>query len=164
LFKPDPQKKQDKEQNLKVGLLTVVMLTCTNVSWVQAIRKRLDNAGFSGIEDEQINYALSSKYAAGDVDKAINLAILFQESVEGLIKPYNPSVYMKGAENRDFVTCWLDSVLFAMFAKLTSFEPILYTEFEDEPRRRLATLIRLWVNMMRTGMLVQTDIVCALVS
>lgn len=79
--------------------------------------------------------------------------------MEGIIKPFNPNVRMRGAENREAVTCYLDSVLFAMFARLGSFEPILYTRFDDEPRRRLSTLIRLWVNMLRTGMLIQTDVV-----
>lgn len=87
------------------------------------------------------------------------MVVLFQESVEGVIKPYNPSVHMEGAENREGVTCYLDALLFSMFARLGSFEPILYTIFDDEPRRRLSTLIRLWVNMLRTGKLIQTDVV-----
>jgi hypothetical protein len=86
--------------------------------------------------------------------------ILFQNSVEGVIKPCNPAIHMKGAENRELVTCYLDALLFAMFARLGSFEPILYAVPDDEPTRRLATLIRLWVNMLRSGMLIQTDIVC----
>lgn len=111
------------------------------------------------LDEPQIEYALQTKYAGGDPDKALEILILFQESVEGLVRPYDHNVYMKGAENRENVTCYLDSLLFAMFARLGSFEPILYTTFEDEPRRRLSTLIRLWVNMLRTGKLIQTDIV-----
>ncbi len=88
------------------------------------------------------------------------MLVLFQESVEGIVRSYDPNIHMLGAENRGAVTCYLDSLLFAMFARLGSFEPILYTQFEDEPRRRLSTLIRLWVNMLRTGKLIQTDIVC----
>lgn len=87
------------------------------------------------------------------------MVVLFQESVEGIIKPYDPSIHMEGAENRQAVTCYLDSLLFAMFARLGSFEPILRNTFDDEPRRRLSVLIRLWVNMLRTGKLIQTDIV-----
>lgn len=110
------------------------------------------------IEEQQIEYALLTKFADGDTDKAFELLVLFQESVEGIVRPYNADVYMKGAENRAAVTCYLDSLLFAMFARLGSFEPILYTTFDDEPRRRLSTLIRLWVNMLRSGKLIQTDI------
>jgi len=79
--------------------------------------------------------------------------------VEGVIKPYNSSIAMQGAVNREAVTCYLDSVLFAMFAKLDSFEPILYKSFEDDARNNLSMLIRLWVNMMRSGKLIDIDIV-----
>lgn len=127
---------------------------------IATLKNRLSLLGYAP-DEPQINYALTSKHADGDLEKAFELLILFQESVDGIVKPYNPLVHMRGAENRDAVTCYLDSVLFAMFARLGSFEPILYTRFDDEPRRRLSTLIRLWVNMLRTGMLIQTDIVCA---
>jgi len=111
------------------------------------------------VDDDQIIYVLKSKHAAGDLDKAVELLILFQQAVDGVIRPYDPKIVIKGSENREAVTCYLDSVLFAMFARLTSFEPILHNTFEDEPRRRLATLIRLWVNMLRSGLLIHTDIV-----
>ena len=96
----------------------------------------------------------------GDADKAVEMVVLFQESVNGVIKPVNPAIQMVGAVNRELISCYLDSTLFAMFARLGSFEPILYTIFEDEETRRLATLIRLWVNMLRMGMLIREDIVC----
>ncbi|TVY20160.1 hypothetical protein LARI1_G001428 [Lachnellula arida] len=142
IFKTDPQKKADKELSVKIS----------------KIKDRLQQKGFTGIEDEQVNYALSSEQANGDVDKAFGMVLLFQESVEGQIKVYDPKINMVGAVNREFVTCYLDSLLFAMFARLGSFEPILHNTFEDEPRRRLATLIRLWVNMLRSGKLITTDI------
>ncbi|KUJ20129.1 cysteine proteinase [Mollisia scopiformis] len=142
LFKADPQKKSEQEQNNKIS----------------SIKQRLQGIGYSNIEDEQIHYALASKYANGDADRALDMVVLFQESVEGIVKPYNPKVHMLGAENKDAVTCYLDTLLFSMFGRLSSFEPLLYTNFDDEPRRRLSTLIRLWVNMLRTGKLIQTDI------
>ena len=117
--------------------------------------------GRTGIEDEQIIYGLNSKHANGDVGKALELLIIFQDSVENVIRPYNPNIHLLGAENRDNVTCWLDSLLFAMFVRLKNFEPILYnTSFADDKKRDLATHVRLWVNMLRSGMLIQTDIVC----
>ncbi|TVY45208.1 hypothetical protein LOCC1_G003507 [Lachnellula occidentalis] len=142
IFKTDPQKKADKELSTKIS----------------KIKDRLQQRGFTGIEDEQVNYALSSEQANGDVDKAFGMVLLFQESVEGQIRVYDPKIHMVGAINREYVTCYLDSLLFAMFARLGSFEPILHNTFEDEPRRRLATLIRLWVNMLRSGKLITTDI------
>lgn len=68
-----------------------------------------------------------------------------------------------GAVNREGVTCYLDALLFAMFARLGSFEAMLYKNFEDPPRKKLATLLRLWVNILRAGKLITTDIVCILI-
>jgi hypothetical protein len=69
--------------------------------------------GYRNIEDEQINYALSSKHAEGDTEKAFEMVLLFQESVDGVVKPYDPTVLMLGAENREGVTCYLDALLYA---------------------------------------------------
>lgn len=140
--KEDPQKKADNEQSNKLNM----------------IRSRLAEKGYTRIEDEQISYALGTQYADGDVEKALEMVLLFQDSVEGIIKPYNSEINMLGAENREMVTCYIDSLLFAMFGRLSSFEPILCTSFDDEPRRRLSTLIRLWVNMLRDGKLIKKDI------
>ena len=85
--------------------------------------------------------------------------MLLEESEEGIIKNYDPSVKLLGAINREGVTCYLDALLFAMFAVLGSFEAMLYKNFEDAPRTRLATLLRLWVNLLRQGRLITTGIV-----
>ncbi len=66
---------------------------------------------------------------------------------------------MLGAENREAVTCYLDALLFAMFAKLESFECMLRGESLDEAPKRLAALLRLWVNLLRSGKLIETDMV-----
>jgi hypothetical protein len=46
-----------------------------------------------------------------------------------------------------------------MFARLDCFEAVLYKQFPEEPRNKLAVLIRYWVNMLRSGQLITTDIV-----
>lgn len=46
-----------------------------------------------------------------------------------------------------------------MFARLNNFEGLLYDLYEDAPRKRLAGLLRLWVNMLRREKLITTDIV-----
>lgn len=102
------------------------------------------------------------KFSNGDPDKAFGLLVLFEDTLEGIIKEYNPHVKLLGAENRESVTCYLDALLFAMFARLDSFEAMLYDNFSDSPRKKLAALLRLWVNMLRTGRLVTVDIVCRL--
>ena len=160
LFKYDPQRKLEKEQEAKVGSVRELSRLVAHWLQIQLMKERLASLGYINVGDQQLQYGLFSRHAGGNVDKAMELVVLFQESVEGVIKPYNPAVDMKGAINNKGVTCWLDSLLFAMFARLPSFEPILCTIYDDEPRRRLSTLIRLWVNMLRSGMLINTDVVC----
>lgn len=95
----------------------------------------------------------------GNVEYAIRLLRLYDDAAHGKIHPANPQLNMVGAVNRENVTCYLDSLLFSMFARTDSFEGILSAEYPDEPRKRLVTLLRLWVNMLRTGRLITTDIV-----
>ena len=77
----------------------------------------------------------------------------------GKIVRYDSNVKMAGAENRGAVTCYLDSLLFAMFARFDAFERMLKRDFDDESRRKLATVLRLWVNLLRSGELIHTDTV-----
>lgn len=102
-----------------------------------------------------------STYAQGDVEKAFELLLILEDSIEGILRGYSPSTKLLGAQNRKGVTCYLDSLLFAMFARLDFFEAILYKSFTDEkdPRKNLAIILRLWVNMLRSGKLITTDIV-----
>ncbi len=118
---------------------------------------RLQGAGVANIQEEQAQYALS--WYPSDLDKAYNLLVLANESIEGELKEYDPRIKMLGAANRNMVTCYLDSLLFAMFARLDSFEAMLYDNFDDEPRKRLAAILRLWVNFLRTGQLIRVDLV-----
>ena len=111
------------------------------------------------ISDQYIHFALTGMYANGDVEKALEILLLQQKSFSGIIMPYNPNVSMLGAENRGNVTCYLDALLFAMFAKLEAFECMLKNDSSDEAQRKLATLVRLWVNMLRSGKLIHTDMV-----
>lgn len=111
------------------------------------------------VTHENIRYALTSKFASGDVDKAMEMLDLQRKSFAGTILPYDPNVKMLGAENRGNVTCYLDALLFAMFAKLEAFECMLKNEFATDAQRQLAALIRLWVNMLRSGKLIQVNMV-----
>ncbi|MCJ1467646.1 hypothetical protein MMC07_006271 [Pseudocyphellaria aurata] len=125
---------------------------------IKALSQRLARVGITNFKEPDIGFVLNAAYAKGDSEKAFDLLVLLEESEEGIIKEYDPSVKLLGAINREGVSCYLDSVLFAMFARLGSFEAILFNNFEDEPRKRLATLLRLWVNTLRVGKLITTDI------
>jgi hypothetical protein len=118
---------------------------------------RLQGAGITRMQEEHAHHALS--WCPEDLDKAYNILLLANESLEGELKDYDPNIVMLGAINRNMVTCYLDALLFAMFARLDSFEAMLYDNFEDEPRRKLAAVLRLWVNLLRTGQLIRVELV-----
>ncbi|KAL4883298.1 ubiquitin carboxyl-terminal hydrolase-domain-containing protein [Aspergillus karnatakaensis] len=123
---------------------------------IKTLERRVSQLGITGFSEEHLTYAL--QYAHGDVEKAFELLLLVEDSMEGIIKGYTPRTKLLGAENREGVTCYLDALLFAMFARLDCFEGILYKNFSDEPRGKLSMLLRLWVNMLRSGKLITTDI------
>ncbi|KAL2130564.1 hypothetical protein VTI74DRAFT_6232 [Chaetomium olivicolor] len=143
IFKTDSAKQaaREKEEEEKVDI----------------VAQRLEELNFPEVTKDIIRLTLRSNFAAGDVDKAIELVQLQQQSFSGIIQRYDPNVEMLGAENRGNVTCYLDSLLFAMFAHLTAFESMLKQELETEEQRKLAALLRLWVNMLRSGKLIHTD-------
>ncbi|KAI0016216.1 ubiquitin carboxyl-terminal hydrolase-domain-containing protein [Xylariomycetidae sp. FL0641] len=124
---------------------------------IEEVRRKLAETDFPALNDDQIRYALNLKYSGQDVDKAIEILTLQRQSLDGKITPYDPAVNMLGAENRGNVTCYLDSLLFAMFAKLESFECMLEGDKGNEEQKNLAALLRLWVNMLRSGKLIEMD-------
>lgn len=46
-----------------------------------------------------------------------------------------------------------------MFLRFDCFQAILYNSFPDPTRNHLVILLRLWVNLLRLGKLITTDIV-----
>lgn len=138
----DPHRKPDKEEERKV----------------KGILERLRHYGIDTMVEANVEYALRAPGSNGDSQAAFRLLMLLQDTYEGIVKPFDSHVRLLGAVNRDAVTCYLDALLFAMFARLDSFEAMVYDSFEDMPRRKLAGLLRLWVNMLRSGRLITTDI------
>lgn len=119
---------------------------------------------------ENISAALQSNYANGDVKKTLELLSHFFSSLEGKITPittldiFSIPKYNRilGAENRNGVTCYLDTLMFAMFARLESFEPMLNGDNKGGDKENLAAMMRLYINMLRSGCIVTTDITKAL--
>src|SRR4051794_31570157 len=101
---------------------------------VKALVQRIKQLGITALEEGHISYALQATH--GDTEKAFSLLLLLEDSIEGIIRTYTPNTKLLGAENRGGVTCYLDALLFAMFARLDCFEAILYKSFSDEPRRK----------------------------
>ncbi|KZM20153.1 uncharacterized protein EKO05_0002818 [Ascochyta rabiei] len=123
---------------------------------VAMLLSRLQGAGIARLGKEQAEHALD--WYPDDIDQAYDVLVLANESIEGELKDYDPIVNMVGAINRNMVTCYLDALLFAMFARLDSFEAMLYDNFDDEPRKKLAATLRLWVNLLRTGRLIKVEL------
>lgn len=123
---------------------------------IKSILARLQRYGITSITEANVAYALG---VTTEEEDAFQLCVLLQDTYEGLVTPYNPNAKLLGAVNRDGVTCYLDALLFAMFARLDSFEAMMYKALEDPARKKLAGLLRLWVNMLRSGRLITSDVV-----
>ncbi|KAG5950553.1 hypothetical protein E4U53_004853 [Claviceps sorghi] len=125
---------------------------------VEQVLHRLETLGVSGITEELIKDVMLSNIGDGDVKKTVDFIVSERKAASGLIVPYNPMIRMLGAENRGNVTCYLDSLLFAMFSKLDAFECMLKSDFAmEDPRLKLVILLRVWVNLLRSGNLIRTD-------
>lgn len=125
---------------------------------IKTIKQKLLQTKGVLLKDGQILWALRSHACRGECDAAYHLLVALSDASEGILTPFDPSVRLRGAANREMVTCFLDSTLFSMFSRLDSFEAMLYNSFEDEAKERLAFLLRLWVNLLRSGQLISTDI------
>ncbi|GAB5585407.1 hypothetical protein Unana1_00307 [Umbelopsis nana] len=84
----------------------------------------------------------------------------FQDADDGILAPPNPlKTTMLGSENDQLTSCYIDALLFSMYATTTVFDPLLTSDTEDDDfdKRRLQTALRLIVNRLREGHLVRTD-------
>lgn len=114
----------------------------------------------------QVILLLKSPFTHGDVIKTFLLIRYFQLSDMGYFITNDPydrmgcRIYLLGAENWENVMCYLDSLLFSMFANLESFEPILFilNKHSNPLVTQLSGLLRVYVNLLRLGNLITTDI------
>lgn len=109
------------------------------------------------LKDVHIIWALRSYFARGNADSAYDFLMILSDSSEFIIRDYDAQTRLLGSENREGVTCYLDSVLFSIFAKLDSFEAMLLKDFPDRPRAKLGLLLRVWVNLLRSGKLITAE-------
>ncbi|ATZ58724.1 hypothetical protein BCIN_16g04250 [Botrytis cinerea B05.10] len=125
---------------------------------ISRIRSLLESDGHNDVKDDQILFCLNSIYANGNVEKAHQILLVFHNSLSGVIYPYDPKITMLGAQNSRGVTCWLDSFLASLFTVPTQFQELLNNFYEDPLKQNLIQLIRLWVNLMRSGILIEVNI------
>lgn len=88
---------------------------------VSKISGELAKAGIK-VDDKAIQRVLRGRYANGNPDKALELLVMIEDSNDGIVSRVQTERTMLGAENNGGVTCYLDTLLFAMFARLDAFE------------------------------------------
>lgn len=78
------------------------------------------------VSEETIKRVLRGRYAGGNPDKALDLLVMIEDSNDGIVARIKPDSETKlaGAENHGGTTCYLDTLFFAMFAKIDAFEVV----------------------------------------
>lgn len=101
---------------------------------VPKIANELQKVGIQ-VTEETIKRVLRGRYANGDPDKALDLLVMIEDSNDGIVARVKPEEETKllGAENHGGVTCYLDTLLFAMFARLDAFEVVLKSSCLHSP-------------------------------
>ncbi|KAG2225603.1 hypothetical protein INT45_013714, partial [Circinella minor] len=100
--------------------------------------------------------------SAWDTHVAINELEDYHEANNGLLFPpprIDSDTILLGSENDGNTSCYIDSLLFAMFIGLSSFDPLLTYDIPDEfeSQQRLQTLLRFFVNKFRRGHLIKAE-------
>lgn len=141
------------------------------------------------ITHKEIEEALDNDFANGDTSKAITLLQFYFDAVDGhvtsmrgerrnpsagslLAKSFNKGFsskvkaypQMRGTQNFGGVSCYIDSLLVAMFSRMENFEPLLYQKFDDEKINTLAIWLRLFVNLLRNGEMLTRDLMRGLLA
>lgn len=114
----------------------------------------------------QVIALLKSPFTQGDPVKTYQLIRFYQLSDMGYFitndghERTGAPIELVGAENLENVMCYLDALLFLMFANLESFEPILFilNQHANPLVNQLLGLLRTYVNLMRLGNLITTDL------
>ncbi|KAF9940831.1 hypothetical protein BGZ67_006682 [Mortierella alpina] len=165
---PRPQKASDTLDPEKQVLLLRVM------SYFEHAGHRAD--------EETADYLLSSY--RWDIDQTLQYCQDLVQAVQGTLMPVQQETKLNGAVNDQMTSCYIDALLFAMFARLSAFEGLLNVNLDaeddsdsdgsgevEESRReeerqedllhthRLQTWLRMFVNQLRSGRLIQAHVV-----
>lgn len=135
-------------------------------SSVVALLKYFETLKLPAPSANQVIALLKSPFTQGDLVKTFHLIRFYQLSGEGLFITNEPTdkqggtIAYVGAENWENVMCYMDALLFAMFTNLESFEPMLFVsnKHANPLASQLAVLLRVYVNFLRLGNLITTDL------
>lgn len=133
---------------------------------VTTMHKYFDHYKLPKPSANQIQALLCSPFNDGDLIRTFHLIRYFQLSSQGMfitnenIDTSGNVIRYIGADNWENVMCYMDSLLFAMFSNLDSFEPILFlsNQSADPLLNRLSTLLRVYVNLLRSGNIIRVDL------
>lgn len=146
----------------------------TSINVLQ-LQKRFEHNHLPVPGTHELAAALKSPFSMGDTNKAYEWIRYFQLGTAGHFVTNNTkdkigrTITYKGAENWENVMCYMDALLFSMFAHLESFEPILFISNLHENRLidQLSVLLRVYVNFLRLGKLITIDLtirICEILS
>lgn len=137
---------------------------------VTTVRLYFDQLGLPVPSHTETCAILKLPFVDGDVVKAFHFIRFFQLASEGYFLTNSPidkrgnAIIYQGAENWENVMCYLDALLFAMFANMEAFEPILFISnaHVNSPNKKLVDqlsgLLRVYTTLLRLGNLITTDV------
>ncbi|KAF9410875.1 hypothetical protein BGZ94_001497 [Podila epigama] len=140
-------------------------------------------------DEETAEYLLTSYQ--WDINLTLQYCQDLIDAVHGTLHPVQQEIQLNGAVNDQMTSCYIDALLFAMFARLSAFEGLLNVNLDgdsdsgsdsdtsgDHPTtttkeskktsekqemllctHRLQTWLRMFVNQLRSGKLVQAHVV-----
>ncbi|KAI8375841.1 ubiquitin carboxyl-terminal hydrolase-domain-containing protein [Blakeslea trispora] len=94
-----------------------------------------------------------------DSKRSVADLIDYEEASHGILISPKLDHDLAGAENDKGTSCYIDSLLFAMFVSNTTFDPLLTYDIpiDQDNKIKLQTLFRLFVNKLRKGRLINAD-------
>ncbi|KAJ2476604.1 hypothetical protein IWW56_004821 [Coemansia sp. RSA 2131] len=112
--------------------------------------------GTSALNRSEIQRILAQ--ARGDADAARRQVQLLLRTRDGIVYDVNTRVRQRGAENADS-TCYIDSVLAALFASHTACDGLLYMrDLGSDAANGLQAMCRLLANYLRAGELISAEL------
>ncbi|KAJ2656947.1 hypothetical protein IWW48_004770 [Coemansia sp. RSA 1200] len=98
--------------------------------------------------------------ARWDVDTALRQLHIVLCTHDGVLYNIDPRIQMCGAVNSGGTSCYIDSLLMALFGAQSSFDALLYVrDLGSESSNKLLAITRLYVNFMRAGVLIDVWLV-----
>ncbi|CAM0141236.1 hypothetical protein VKS41_004061 [Umbelopsis sp. WA50703] len=163
---PDGRKKEKKRHMLRKlfrlkkrsVLSTPIALTDDQKQKIVKLSAHIQRS--IGVEPDPSSCQRLLEIHAWNLREAVHELQDFQDADDGILVTPNPlKINMLGSENDQLTSCYIDALLFSMYATTTVFDPLLVSDIEDDDfdKRRLQTNLRLFVNRMREGYLIRTD-------